>query len=75
MSGARGHYAGIVTEATIVDALEKMVKAVEHVQSQFTTVRTGRASPVLVEKLLVDYYGSSIPLQQLAGFSDRKSVV
>ena len=46
-----------------------MVKAVEHVQNQFTTVRTGRASPVLVEKLLVDYYGSSIPLQQLAGFS------
>ena len=58
-----------MTEATILDALEKMVKAVEHVQNQFTTVRTGRASPVLVEKLLVDYYGSSIPLQQLAGFS------
>ena len=67
--GACGHYAGLVTEATILDALEKMVKAVEHVQNQFTTVRTGRASPVLVEKLLVDYYGSSIPLQQLAGFS------
>lgn len=46
-----------------------MAKAFEHVQSQFATVRTGRASPVLVEKLLVDYYGSSIPLQQLAGFS------
>lgn len=58
---------GRVTEETILDALEKMGKAVEHVQSQFTTVRTGRASPVLVEKLLVDYYGSSLPLQQLAG--------
>ena len=58
-----------MTEVTILDALEKMVKAVEHVQGQFTTVRTGRASPVLVEKLLVDYYGSSIPLQQLAGFA------
>src|SRR6187397_3579890 len=45
-----------------------MEKAVEHVQSQFTTVRTGRASPALVEKLLVDYYGSPVPLQQLAGF-------
>ncbi|MBI4885377.1 MAG: ribosome recycling factor [Actinobacteria bacterium] len=57
-----------MTEATILDALEKMEKAVEHVQGQFTTVRTGRASPVLVEKLLVEFYGSPIPLQQLAGF-------
>lgn len=57
-----------MTEETILDALEKMDKAVEHVQVQFTTVRTGRASPVLVEKLLVDYYGSKLPLQQLAGF-------
>ncbi len=55
-----------MTEETILDALEKMEKAVEHVQNQFTTVRTGRATPVLVEKLLVEYYGSSLPLQQLA---------
>jgi len=55
-----------VTEVTILDALEKMHKAVEHVQSQFTTVRTGRATPVLVEKLMVEYYGSTLPLQQLA---------
>jgi len=48
--------------------MEKMAKAVEHVQSQFTTVRTGRATPALVEKLLVEYYGSHVPLQQLAGF-------
>lgn len=60
------HYAGLVTEVTILDALEKMDKAVEHVQSLFTTVRTGRATPVLVEKLLVEYYGSTMPLQQLA---------
>lgn len=57
-----------MTEETILDALEKMDKAVEHVQSQFTTVRTGRATPSLVEKLLVEYYGSHVPLQQLAGF-------
>jgi len=57
-----------VTEETILDAIEKMEKAVEHVQSQFTTIRTGRATPALVEKLLVDYYGSPTPLQQLAGF-------
>ena len=53
---------------TLLDAIDKMEKAVEHVQSQFTTVRTGRASPALVEKLMVDYYGSMVPVQQLAGF-------
>jgi ribosome recycling factor len=62
------HYAGPVIEETILEANDKMEKAVEHVQSQFTTVRTGRATPALVEKLLVEYYGSPVPLQQLAGF-------
>ena len=62
------HYCGPVTEDTILEAMEKMEKAVEHVQSQFTSVRTGRATPALVEKLLVEYYGSPVPLQQLAGF-------
>jgi ribosome recycling factor len=57
-----------VTEETLLDAIDKMEKAVEHVQGQFTTVRTGRATPALVEKLTVDYYGSTVPLQQLAGF-------
>ena len=57
-----------MTEETLLDAIDKMEKAVEHVQSQFTAVRTGRASPALVEKLLVDYYGSMVPVQQLAGF-------
>ena len=45
-----------------------MEKAVEHVQNQFTTVRTGRATPALVERIHVEYYGSPVPLQQLAGF-------
>jgi len=57
-----------VIEETLLEAIEKMEKAVEHVQSQFATVRTGRATPALVEKLLVEYYGSPVPLQQLAGF-------
>jgi ribosome recycling factor len=55
-----------VTEDTLLDAMDKMDKAVEHVQGQFATVRTGRAAPALVEKLHVDYYGSPVPLQQLA---------
>jgi ribosome recycling factor len=48
---------------------EKMGKAVEHTRSEFGSVRTGRATPALVEKLLVDYYGTEVPLQQLAGFT------
>lgn len=55
-------------EETLLEAIDKMDKAVQHVQSQFTTVRTGRATPALVERIMVDYYGSSVPLQQLAGF-------
>ena len=57
----------MIEEATL-EAIDKMERAVEHVQSQFSSVRTGRASPSLVEKLLVEYYGSTVPLQQLAGF-------
>jgi len=55
-------------DETLLEAIDKMEKAVEHVQGQFATVRTGRATPALVEKLMVEYYGSDVPLQQLAGF-------
>ena len=58
----------VVIEETLLEAIEKMDKAVEHVQSQFTSVRTGRATPALVDRIMVDYYGSTVPLQQLAGF-------
>ncbi len=51
------------------EARAKMAKAVEHVRADFATVRTGRATPALVEHLGVEYFGSSVPLRQLAGFS------
>jgi ribosome recycling factor len=51
------------------DTRDKMDRAVEHVRNEFTNVRTGRASPALVETLMVDYYGNPTPLRQLAGFS------
>lgn len=54
-------------EAVLEDLRDKMVKAVEHTRSEFGSIRTGRAAPALVEKLKVDYYGSEVPLQQLAG--------
>lgn len=55
-------------EDILLEAIDKMERAIEHVQSQFSSVRTGRANPALVDRLLVDYYGSPTPLQQLAGF-------
>ena len=55
-------------DAVIEDAREKMQKALEHLQSEFGAVRTGRATPALVERLKIDYYGSETALQQLAGF-------
>lgn len=54
-------------DAVIDDGRAKMVKAVEHTRAELAAIRTGRAAPVLVEKLRVDYYGAEVPLQQLAG--------
>src|SRR5439155_25250092 len=53
----------------LVEITDKMAKAVGHTQAEFASVRTGRATPALVEKLKVDYYGTEVPLQQLAGFN------
>jgi len=55
--------------AVISDLRDKMAKAVGHAQAEFASVRTGRASSAMVEKLKVDYYGTDVPLQQLAGFN------
>jgi ribosome recycling factor len=56
-----------VTHPKVDEAHDRMHKAVLHLQDEFGAIRTGRASPALVEKLKVDYYGSDVPLQQLAG--------
>ena len=55
--------------AKVGEAKDKMHKAVLHMQEEFAGIRTGRATPAIVEKLRVDYYGSEVPLQQLAGFT------
>ena len=47
----------------------RMGKAIDALRRDLATIRTGRASPSLVERLQVDYYGSSTPLNQLAGIS------
>lgn len=47
----------------------RMKKAVEVLQGDLATIRTGRASPALIERLRVDYYGTPTPLNQLAAIS------
>ncbi|HZJ27073.1 MAG TPA: ribosome recycling factor [Acidimicrobiia bacterium] len=58
-----------LSDVVIVECKEKMHKAVEHLQDEFGGIRTGRATPGLVEKLRVDVYGSEVPLQQIAGIT------
>ena len=51
---------------TLLDAEEKMEKAVSVAKEDLATVRTGRASPAMFSKIVVNYYGSATPLTQLA---------
>jgi ribosome recycling factor len=58
-----------MTTEILADAERKMGRAVEAMERDFQTLRTGRASTSLVERLLVDYYGTQTPLNQLASIS------
>jgi ribosome recycling factor len=57
------------TQGILAEASQKMDAAVEHTQGEFAKIRTGRANPQLVTDLPVDYYGTKVPLQQIAGVS------
>jgi ribosome recycling factor len=59
----------VAAEDILLEAEDKMDKAVEHLRQQYRTVRTGRASAGLVEHLRVDYYGSPTELRQLAAIT------
>jgi ribosome recycling factor len=50
----------------IQDATHRMAQAVEHTQQEFNSVRTGRASAALLDRITIDYYGTQTPLRQLA---------
>jgi ribosome recycling factor len=50
----------------LADADERMRKSVDATNGEFSSVRTGRASPALLDRVHVDYYGASTPLKQLA---------
>jgi ribosome recycling factor len=58
-----------LVDLVMEDTRDRMAKVIEHAKAEFATVRTGRASPALVENLMVDYYGAETSLKQLANFS------
>jgi ribosome recycling factor len=53
----------------LADARERMTKSVDSTRNELATVRTGRASPHLLDRVTVDYYGAETPLQQLASIA------
>lgn len=59
----------MTAEETLKDAAHKMDRAVEVTREEFASVRTGRASPAILNRVTVDYYGTQTPLNQLASFS------
>jgi ribosome recycling factor len=59
----------VVIEETLLEAEEKMEKAVVVAKEDFAAIRTGRAHPAMFNKLVADYYGAPTPINQLASFS------
>jgi ribosome recycling factor len=64
-----------VIDETLLEAEEKMDKAIDVAKEDFSAIRTGRANPAMFSKILVDYYGSPTPLQQLASFATPEARV
>ena len=62
-----------MSSETLSSADHKMARAVEAMERDFQGVRTGRASTALVDRLVIDYYGTQTPLNQLAGISVPES--
>lgn len=59
----------MTVESALGEANEKMDKAVGVLKDELAGVRTGRATPALLSRVIVDYYGTQVPIQQLASFS------
>jgi ribosome recycling factor len=57
-----------VIDDTLLEAEEKMEKAVSVAKEDFQSIRTGRATPSMFNKIMVDYYGAPTPVNQLASF-------
>jgi len=59
----------MTVETALAAAAEKMDKAIGVLKDELAGVRTGRATPALLQRIVVDYYGTPVPIQQLASFS------
>ncbi|WP_291428362.1 ribosome recycling factor [Deinococcus sp.] len=64
-------------KAIQADTREKMTKAIESLENNLSVLRTGRANPGILKKIVVDYYGSSVPIDQVASIStpDARTLV
>src|ERR1700716_4429087 len=56
-------------DGILQEADSKMAKSVDHLEQELATIRTGRANPALIDKVMVPYYGTPTPLNQLAQIS------
>jgi ribosome recycling factor len=63
----------MTTADVIRDAETRMSKAMDALHNNLTSIRTGRAAPSLIERIQVDYYGTTMPLNQLANISAPES--
>jgi ribosome recycling factor len=59
----------MTVQTTMADAREKMSKAIAVLKEELAGIRTGRATPALLSRIVVEYYGTQVPLQQLASCS------
>jgi ribosome recycling factor len=59
----------MTVQTALGDAREKMAKAITVLKEELAGIRTGRATPALLSRIVVEYYGTHVPLQQLASFS------
>jgi ribosome recycling factor len=59
----------VTADSAMKEAADKMGKAISVVKEELSGIRTGRATPALLSRLVVDYYGTQVPIQQLASFS------
>ena len=59
----------MTVQSALAAATEKMDKAIAVLKDELSGVRTGRATPALLQRIVVDYYGTPVPIQQLASFS------
>ena len=59
----------MTVETSLGEGAEKMQKAIAHLKEDLATIRTGRAAPALLNRVTVEYYGSPVPLNQLASIA------